>query len=251
VAKVQYKLEVMDAEGRATGVVKPPAHVALPQGDVRRAELSFPFDLVWLATSANSFRSDAIRAVMPIPESEFARCPDWYLAHLAALLGRVVSLNEVGGYYRVHGANSFEPQESKLDLEHVRDAVRYAEATGNAIGEAACALGLDLPHGRLLSVSDLAYRLISVKLEPDRHPIPGDRPSTLVAEGLKASLRRFDVSPPLRVVFAAWFAVAFACPRTPMRTLAELFVFPERRRLVNRLIDPLHRRYRTGGGAPT
>ena len=46
--KVQYRLEVIDAAGNRTGVVKPHEHVARPQGDVRRAELSFPFDLVWL-----------------------------------------------------------------------------------------------------------------------------------------------------------------------------------------------------------
>ena len=38
-----------------------------------------------------------------------------------------------------------------------------------------------------------------------------------------------------------WFTLAFASPRTPMRTLAELFLFPERRLNVNRLLERLHR----------
>src|SRR3954447_15747865 len=35
VAKVQFRMEVIDAEGRPTGEIKPPLHLPLPQGDLR------------------------------------------------------------------------------------------------------------------------------------------------------------------------------------------------------------------------
>ena len=35
------------------------------------AELAFPFDLVWLPTSANAFRAEALREILPIPEAAF------------------------------------------------------------------------------------------------------------------------------------------------------------------------------------
>ena len=50
--KVQYRMRVIDEHGEATGAVKPPPHLPLPQGDVRRAELVSPFDLVWLPPPA-------------------------------------------------------------------------------------------------------------------------------------------------------------------------------------------------------
>ena len=77
---------------------------------MRLDELAFPFDLAWMATSANAFRADALRRILPIPEDEFRTCADWYLVHLMALLGPVVSLGSVGGSYRIHGANNYEPQ---------------------------------------------------------------------------------------------------------------------------------------------
>jgi glycosyltransferase involved in cell wall biosynthesis len=123
-AKVQYRMEVVDGEGRRTGRVKPAHHLPLPRGDVSRAELTFPFDLVWLATSANAFDAGALRRIMPVPEGDFAECPDWYLVHLTPLLGRVASLDAVAAYYRVHGGNRYEPQEPALDLAHVRRTIR-------------------------------------------------------------------------------------------------------------------------------
>src|SRR5207302_563085 len=36
VAKLQYRLEVIDVDGTWTGTLKPPAHLPLPSGDVRR-----------------------------------------------------------------------------------------------------------------------------------------------------------------------------------------------------------------------
>ncbi len=110
VTKVQSRMEVIDGEGRRTGVLKPPAHLPLPRGDLRHAEVAFPFDLVWLPMSANAYRRDALSRILPIPEAEYRRCADWYLNHLTPLLGHVVSLDDVGAQYRVHGENGYEPQ---------------------------------------------------------------------------------------------------------------------------------------------
>ena len=110
----------------------------------------FPFDLVWLPTSANAFRADVLRRILPIPEREYPVCADWYLVHLAALVGNVVSLEDVAAYYRVHGGNRYEPQEpSTLDLEHVRQTVGYAAETTRALVRLAGELGLAQPYDRL------------------------------------------------------------------------------------------------------
>jgi Glycosyl transferase family 2 len=241
VTKVQYRMEVVDEDGRRTGVVKPNNHLQLPQGDVRRAELSFPFDLVWLATSANAFRAETLRRLMPVPEQEFAECPDWYLVHLTPLLGRVVSLHDVAAEYRVHGRNRYEPQSPTLDLAHIRRTVVYAAKTKRALERLAVQLQLEGSQEVGRSVSDIANRLVSLKFAPDRHPIPTDRVVQLFLDGARAASRRFDISLPLKLLYVCWFATFVIAPRSAAKPIAELFLFPERRRRVNLVLGRLHR----------
>jgi glycosyltransferase involved in cell wall biosynthesis len=241
IAKVQFGMEVIDADGRPTGVTKPPAHMPMPSGDLRRAEVNFPFDLAWLATSGNAFRAAALRRILPIPELEYPVCgADWYLVHLMTLLGTVVSLDEVGAYYRVHGGNNYEPQEQRLDLDHVRETIVYARTTARALESLADELGQERPD-RILSVSDLSNRIVSRKLEPGLHPIPTDSIWKLVADGVRAASRRFDVSRPMKLLFIGWFVAIAASPRAFSRWLGEVFMFPERRAGLNRLLGRMYR----------
>jgi glycosyltransferase involved in cell wall biosynthesis/SAM-dependent methyltransferase len=245
VVKVQYRMEIIDEQARPTGL-KPPRHLPLPSGDLRRAELTFPFDLVWLPTSGNAFRADALRRIMPMPEGEFPLYADWYLVHLTPLLGRVVSLEEVGACYRVHAGNAYELQRPQLDLEHVRQSVTYAAATIPVLEQLADELGLDRAYDEILSVADLANRLVSLKLEPDLHPNPRDRVRRLALDGARAAARRFDVAAPMKLLYIGWFAVTAAAPAPLARRLAQLFLFPERRARTNRLLGHFH-----GGGTGT
>jgi glycosyltransferase involved in cell wall biosynthesis len=241
VVKAQYRMEVIDETGRRTGIVKPAPHLPLPQGDVARAELIFPFDLVWLATSGNAFRADALRRIVPIPERDFASFPDWYLVHLTPLLGPVVSLTEVAAFYRVHDANSYEQAEPRLDLDHVRQTITYAAATTRALGDLGDELGLERPKGAILSVSDLANRLVSRKLDAARHPNPSDSVWRLAIAGSRAAHRRFDVSISMKILYIAWFMATAVAPRALARTCAELLLFPERRGHLNRVLGRFHR----------
>lgn len=233
--KVQFRTEVIDADGAPTGRIKPADHLPLPAGDVRAAELAYPFDLVWMATSANAFRATALRRIMPMPEGPFRTCADWYLVHLTALLGRVVSLREVLGCYRLHGANSYEPQAAELDLDHVRQSIRYSDATAEELLGLAAELDLLRPR-RILSLADLANRMISVRLEPESHPLPGDRPGGLLRASVAAVRRRDNVGLAMKAMFVAWFAAMAVAPRALARRLAVLFLFPERRPGLNRIL---------------
>ncbi len=238
--KVQFRMDVIDAEGMPTGATKPPPHLPMPSGDLRRAAVAFPFDLAWLPTSGNAFRADALRRILPIPERDYPRCgADWHLIHLTTLLGRVSSLEGIGASYRVHGANNYEPQEERLDLDHTRETIGYARTTTRALERLADELGQERP-ARILSVSDLANRLLSKKLEPALHPIPEDSAWGLVVDGVRAAGRRFDVSWPMKLIFVAWFAATAASPRALARRLGELFAFPTRRGPVNRTLTRLH-----------
>lgn len=241
VGKVQFRMEVIDVVGRPTGELKPAAHLPMPSGDMRAAELSSPYDLVWMATSANAFRAEAVRRILPVPVDKYpVTGADWYLVHLTALLGDVVSLDEVGAGYRVHGANSYELAAKRIDLDHLRQAIGFAAATSEELLRLAAELRMERP-ARILSVADLANRMTSLRLEPSRHPLPGDTRLGLLADSLGAVRRRAGASAAMKAAFVAWFAAMAALPRRIAARLAELFLFPERRSSLNALLGRLQR----------
>ena len=240
IAKVQARMEVIDGEGQATGVLKPPEHMPMPAGNLQRAELSYPFDLTWLPTTANAFRADALQRIFPIPEQSFRISADYYLVHLTSLLGRVVSLEEVQSSYRLHGDNNYEPQRPSLDLAHLRATILLSHATSEALLRIAAQEGLS-PPPRILSIADLSNRMISLCLEPHLHPLADDTRRGLVLAAIRACRRRDNVSAAMKAMFVAWFAAMAVLPRGPAGSLAERFLFPENRVTLNRLLGRLHR----------
>lgn len=240
-SRVQFRLEVIDAEGRAIGVTKPPPHLHPPAGDLRRQELTFPFDIPWLPSSGTAFRTSVIRRILPIPQQDFPRHgADWYTVHLSPLLGTTAWIDAVCARYRVHGRNGYELLEPRLSLPRVRDTIVYADATSRAILRLADELHLEHSE-RILSISDLGNRLISLRLEPELHPIPGDRVRTLLVDAVRAARRRFDRSAAVRVGLLGWFVAMAVSPRPLARRLSELLLFPDaRQRWVNRVLGRMY-----------
>jgi glycosyltransferase involved in cell wall biosynthesis len=240
IAKVQFRMDVIDAQGKATGITKPQPHIPMPQGDLRSAELAFPFDLSWSGGGGNAFRANALARILPIPEHDYPRRgADWYLVHLTTLLGSVVSLPDVCASYRVHSRNGYELETPQLDLEHVRETIGYARVTSEALTRLADELGLEHPRP-ILSLSELSNRLVSLKLDPELHPVQSDRTWGLVANAVRAAHRRFDIAWPMKVMFVAWFAAAAAAPPPIARRLADVFMFPENRTAFNTMLNRLH-----------
>jgi glycosyltransferase involved in cell wall biosynthesis len=233
--RVQYPLLVVDKDGTPTGERKPGGHLRPADGDLRKAELAFPLDLTWVATSGNAFATDALQMLFPVPEKEFRECADWYVVHGSGLLGDVVTLPKPAAYYRVHGSNAYEQAASNLDLAHVRASIRYGAATHDALGAIARTHGLPAPR-EILSVSDVANRLVSFRLDAARHPNRSDTRRALFGEGLRATRRRFDVSWPMKLLFATWFGMVTFAPRTAVLPLAEIFMYPDKRLRLNGLL---------------
>ncbi len=241
IAKVQYRMEVMDAQGRRTGNLKPAPHLPLQSGDLRRQHLEFPFDVVRMATSGNAFSVRVLRQIFPIPENVYGRVgADWYMCYIAPLFGSVSFLEDVGAYYRVHGGNKFERATPKLDFPHIHEAIICVSITRPFLEKYADQLHLDRRPGELLSVSDIANRMISLKLNPLQHPISDDTLRHLMWMGVRASLRRFDIAWSMRGMFLGWFVAMTLAPKPLAHWLAEVFSFPERRGGINRLLRNWH-----------
>lgn len=243
VGKIMFRMEIINERGVQTGIIKPPRHL-LRSGDLRHHVLTFPFDMTWTATSGNAFVASVLHQIFPIPEHVYGRVgADWYVSHLSPLFGRIVFLEDVGAYYRVHGSNNYEVAHAKINLAQVRQTIVYAHKTGAYIKKYADQLGLDAaPRSAddLLSVSFLANRIVSLKLDPSEHPIKEDSMGRLFELGVIASLRRFDVSVPVRFLFVLWFAAMVLAPDPLARWLAGKFFFPEARGQFNKLLTLLH-----------
>src|SRR5262249_41776810 len=99
-AQAHLRMAARDPPGPRAGELKPPPRLPMTSGDLRQAELRYPFDLAWLPTSANAFRRETLAPILPIPEHEFRVGADWHLIHLSTLLGAVAAVDEVSCAYR-------------------------------------------------------------------------------------------------------------------------------------------------------
>jgi glycosyltransferase involved in cell wall biosynthesis len=240
-AWAMFRLEVIDGDGRQTGVLRPPTHIPRRDGDLRRSVLEFPFDIVRTATSGNAFSARVIHRILPIPEAVYFSGADWYLSPLAGLFGPCVFLDTVGGSYRVHGANDnwFEGRSMSLDYAGIRKEIRWMEVSAAAIERFAAEEGIG--HGQhVLSTAFIAARLISLKLCEAGHPMVDDTALSLAVLGIRAATRRFDVRWPFKALFITWFVLMMLAPRCMALGLAELWYFPERRGRLNSALSALH-----------
>ncbi len=172
----QFPLTILDADGRPCGVYPDPPGTQLADGDVRSELLttgSFPTNV----TSGLAFARKALDYVAPIPERQFRNNPDGYLTRAVAFLGLVQRFDERLGFYRKHDRNESSVSASPEGLAAgFRKKIRWADA------EFATTLELARRHGLRVApdLGDndpnyLGYRLFSVLLDPDTHPIPNDR----------------------------------------------------------------------------
>jgi hypothetical protein len=220
-AKVHYRLEIVDADGHSLGRVVPVSSVPLPQGNLRDRLLVAPGDFAYPPCSGNAFSARVLRQILPMPERAWRISADTYLLNVSPLLGSVSALEQVGGSYRLHDTNAVHS--SSFDLERIRQTIQRTHLTNAMFADRARALQL-VPAAesiRFTSVTDLAQRLMSMRLAPELHPIADDRALSLAVSGVAASLRRGDLSYSRRALYCGWFAAAGILPQGVTRRLSK------------------------------
>ena len=235
-ARVHYRLRVMDGDGALTDELKPPDRLALAAGDLRDATLHCPFDAAWLPTSGNAFRASDLRRILPVPEEEYRLCADWYLVHVSSLLGPVGAIDDALGRYRVHAANGFTRSDGRLDLEHVADTAEYAAITRRHLIEVAHREGMPAEADQMASMCDVANRAILARLAAG-----ADSRRRLFGLGVRSCRVRRDVGPAMKLMFISWLGLTLVAPRRQAARLGELFLLPESRPALDDLLGRLHR----------
>jgi glycosyltransferase involved in cell wall biosynthesis len=241
-AKVMYRMEIIDERGARTGALKPPPYLPLRSGDLRQHVLTFPDDVARMATSGNAFSASVLRQVLPVPSRPDGHGADWYLSLVTCLFGPVRAIdNFVGACYRVHGQNFFEF--SRLDLDRVRlaiDIMTFVHSHIRRLEERAGYGVFPQDPTQVTSVTYFAHRLISFKLDPKHHPITCDSITSLYAGGVLATSKRFDIALPMKAAFILWFTAMLLAPRQVAMWLADAFIFPEKRVRLNQLLGRMH-----------
>lgn len=173
-AKVQFRLRVVDAEGRPTGGLRPTADQRMPDGDVLAHVRRFG-RYVAPPTSGNAFAAVALERIGDVPEEPFRGSPDAFLKLAIAMCGPIRSLDAPGGDYRIHGSNMLG---GRAGVETHRRRIQWAIDAHEHLRRLADRLGVrDYPEDvtEPLDANFTYTRLRSLLADPEGHPIPSDR----------------------------------------------------------------------------
>jgi glycosyltransferase involved in cell wall biosynthesis len=168
--------------------------------------------------SGNAFRKSFLDEIMPIAdEVRYRKAPDGYTTGLAGIAGRVVSIPETLGYYRIHGNNAGGEGgvRSLKQLHHMfmRDVLREAS-------EHEFADHFDfhfLPDRSRFCPGHTKLRLLSRRIFPDAHPIRTDTVVDLVGCGLVSAFRFPHLTLRKRLTVAIGFLVLGLTPSFMLR----------------------------------
>jgi glycosyltransferase involved in cell wall biosynthesis len=227
-SKVQFRLSLIDAEGRRSAV-DPPADVPMPTGDVV-GELTGTGRYVTPVTTGNAFSRAVLERILPIPEQDFRNTNDGYLNLVAPFHGPIVSIDRELGSYRLHGTNLWA-YSGRVDLAGIRQRIRYDLVRQRYLERTASEQGLevstDIP---LRSPEHVLQRLVSLRTDAAGHPVTGDGVLSLTRAGLRAvAVSGDDADAVQRAVTALALVLVAVLPRRALLSVAE-FVLLSRRR---------------------
>jgi glycosyltransferase involved in cell wall biosynthesis len=176
VAKVQFPMLLVDANGTPTGTMYPNFSARMTP-EMAAAEFKRTGFYDCSPTSGNVFTRQFLNRILPMPEKN-APYFDGFLNMAAPHVGRIVSLTQPLVRYRVHGRNSWAVDgiSRKLDPErfafYVRDDIRrtvYSMSLAQKLGETLDPRLLDL------QVRHMMQRLCYQRFSRATYPVTEDR----------------------------------------------------------------------------
>jgi glycosyltransferase involved in cell wall biosynthesis len=216
VVKVQFRLAVLNAQGDPTGVVKPPRDGLLGNGDLRLRVMRTR-NYAWTPTSANAFSAQTLKTILPMPAERYVTGADAYLAEIVPIFGVVRSISDIGVGYRIHGDNVSISNGGAVTARWARRRLESIGYCRSQVLRFAPIAGLDprdcMALEDLYDPAAITARLVSLRLDAERHPIKGDKGPRLAWMGLRSLKNLDDVPLKSRAKRAAWF-VAVGC--TPL-----------------------------------
>ncbi len=220
-AKVHYRLKVVDADQRDLGYSMPQGSSLLSTGEAWR-ELIARGGYTSTPTSGNALNRQALKEVFPIPD-EYKLTADDYLSTLIPFYGEVTAIEDSLGAYRIHGNNQWAL--STISPARFQRFVRHDLQNYALLVNKATELGYEVPSDlEQRSIGRLWSRINSLRLDPVNHPVPGDRASTLVYQGIRSLWKYSDFNWQKRLIYSLWFLWVGFMPR-PLAELAITWLY--------------------------
>ena len=225
-SKVQYQLDTIGAEGEDKQLRFPDYPPGMDPDSAFRTVVEkgwYPCPV----TSGNAWSREYLGKVLPVPDERFRNNTDGYLNVLAPLYGKVISVPQVLGAYRLHGSNLWASRDGNrawsryLRHEIERHEVFRQHATRLHIGVRDDAL--------LRSPQHLECRMLSLRFTPEAHPAPEDRRALLLAQSVRTVLRSHDRSLPGRLIWTAYLGLLGIAPVSWLERLVPMLRSPEGR----------------------
>jgi hypothetical protein len=216
-SKVQFLLRTIGPDGAALGGTVP---YLTHQGNVapivrRYALYAGP------PASGNLYRRSAIERYLPMPVQQWQRGADTVPFVLSALHGKVVTVAEALGSYRLHTpANSRSGVLGNMSRS-MREALFQPHRSRVALLAWAAQRTSFRFHDQMLSLpGDWRLRALSWRLEHDTHPFEDDTRWS-IWRGARQSLRHWPGYTPVeRVLQLGWLAFVLAAPASWVRRAA-------------------------------
>jgi glycosyltransferase involved in cell wall biosynthesis len=225
--KVQFYLRQVDRELKPLGYLLPSYDFS--SMDAREQIAAYGY-YVSPPASGNAYRKSFLDEIMPIADAElYRRATDGYTTGLAGIAGKIVSIAEILGFYRVHGDNQGGEGgvKSVQQLHHMfmRDIKR--ERSQHAFGDH---FNFHFPEDRSrYCPGHTKLRLLSRRMLPHEHPIKTDGVGNLLMYGLLSAVRFPHLKLHQRLVVGVGFLALGLLPRWVLRRYFASIVSPQKR----------------------
>ncbi|MEN3347360.1 MAG: hypothetical protein V7632_995 [Bradyrhizobium sp.] len=209
ISKVQFRMRTIDAAGRPIGTLIPQFHGVPSPQDIRK----------WATTttayptppgSGNAYSRQLLGQIFPLDDS-CGRPGDACCLAAAPFLGDVVTIPAPMGSYRIHGRNDgavskIDRQQLVLHVVRAQQRHRYAQRIAMRMGLAIRDDAIDS------SLGYLPYRLASLRMASDLHPLQGDRAAKVVLAATRAVFAPQGVAWAGRLALWTWTLLASVLP---------------------------------------
>lgn len=216
VAKVQFSMRRIDADGRFLGGTVP---YLMHEGDVRPIIRAFGH-YSGPPSSGNFYRRSAIARYYPLEPTRWRRAVDTVPFLLAAFNGRVVNAPGTLGYYRLHRANNAPGMFGNVGRSFAEQLRVEETRRDETLALLAQHDGIVVKGPYLPQPWSVRTRVLSWRLDRAHHPYPEDTLASILRQQF-ASVRAWPgYRPSERCAALLWVAAAGLLPAPLVTRLA-------------------------------
>lgn len=185
-AVLQWRLQGVDSEGKPMDHLFPSRERGVMRSDIR-ARYAWTGYYPHPPTSGILFARATLEAILPIDEQKWRISADAPLYTIAPFLGELGFVEEVLGYYRLHGANLWQNPEP--DLRRLMKSVEHEQAKADMIRQYATQQGIRVnPYLGYTNPGYVLQRLLVLLLGYRAEGMEHDTVNDLVRKGIRAAL---------------------------------------------------------------